>query len=295
MITVPPSFLGMPRWWRDAAGREWLDRLPELVDEVCVRWRMRVDGSPMHGSNALVVPVLREREAFALRLTPPGDDVAAEAHALRFWDGRGTVRLFDGDEERGAMVLERLDGSRTLGAEPILPAIEVLAELTRMLAIPATSDIRSTKDIAAELLVAATSTAADTEACPVSDRELRRVIEFAAQRAGAPIADTAVDGDLHFEQVLAGLRMPWIVVDPVLLRGDPEYDLGRVLWSRLDELPGDDDVIRAFDRFVRVAQVPTERARAWVVLRSFSYLTWGIENGLTEDPVRCRRLISLFC
>lgn len=249
----------------------------------------------MHGSNALVVPVLRDREAFALRLTPPGDDVANEADALRFWDGRGTVRLLDCDEERGAMLLERLDGSHTLAAEPILPAIEMLAELTRVLAIPATGDIRSTKDIATDLLAAATSTAADTEASPVADRELRRVIEFAAERASAPISDTAVDGDLHFEQVLAGSRMPWIVVDPVLLRGDSEYDLGRVLWSRLDELPHDEDVIQAFDTFVRIAEVPAERARAWVVLRSFSYLTWGIEHGLTEDPVRCLRLIGLFC
>jgi streptomycin 6-kinase len=108
-------------------------------------------------------------------------------------------------------------------------------------------------------------------------------------------ADTAVHGDLHFGQVLAGARAPWLVVDPVLLRGDTEYDIGRALWSRSDELPGTGAITTAFERFVRAAGVPEERARAWVVLRSMSYLLWGLQHGLTEDPVRCRRLLDVFC
>ena len=103
-----------------------------------------------------------------------------------------------------------------------------------------------------------------------------------------------MDGDLHHGQVLAGSRAPWLVVDPVLLRGDPEFDLGRVLWTRADELPTERDVLAAFDRFVGTAEVPAERARAWVVLRATSYLLWGLEHGLTEDPVRCRRLLEVF-
>lgn len=46
----------------------------------------------------------------------------------------------------------------------------------------------------------------------------------------------------------------------MLLRGDREYGIGRVLWSRLDELAYDSDVIAAFDAFAEVAEVPTERA-----------------------------------
>ena len=42
MITVPPSFLEMPRWWH--GGQDWLTQLPELVDEHCRRWHLEVDG-----------------------------------------------------------------------------------------------------------------------------------------------------------------------------------------------------------------------------------------------------------
>ncbi|WP_375431587.1 aminoglycoside phosphotransferase family protein [uncultured Friedmanniella sp.] len=93
---------------------------------------------------------------------------------------------------------------------------------------------------------------------------------MAEELAVSTTSEAAVDGDLHCEQVLAAGRAPWPVVDPVLLRDDPEYDFARVLWSRLDELPQDSDIPDAFNLFVRVAGVPHERARSWLVVRSMS-------------------------
>lgn len=293
MLVVPTSFRAMPRWWRDESGREWLDALPQLADAQCARWQLELDGSPWHGSNALVVPVRRGGVPLALRLGPPGDDVAQEARALRIWAGRGTVALLDTDEVARALLLERLDGSRTLLGEPLPVAIPVLAELTRVLAVPVPADVPSTAAIAGGHVE---SFARDWAALggPTPRDQLDRAVASAGELSGAPVVDRAVDGDLHFAQVLAGTRSPWLVVDPVLLRGDPEYDLGRVLWSRLDELPRDADVRDAFATFVEVADVPADRARAWVVVRAMSYLLWGLRAGLTWDPPKCRRLLELF-
>lgn len=68
-----------------------------------------------------------------------------------------------------------------------------------------------------------------------------------------------------------------------------------MLWERLDELARDADITAAFDAFVAAAAVPTERTRRWVVVRSMSYLLWGVTKGLTWDPPKCRRLLDLFC
>lgn len=293
MITVPSSFRAMPRWWHDDAGRDWLDELPARVAARCAAWGLAVDGEPAHGSNALVVPVRRAGARWALRLSPPGDDVAGEVRALRVWDGRGTVLLADADEADRAMLLERLDGGRSLAGEPLDVAVEVLAGLTRTLAVPAPDDAPSTASIAAGL---AESFPREWAALgePIPARQLDVATALAAERAAAPASSLAVDGDLHHAQVLAGARAPWLVVDPVLWRGDREADLARVLWTRLDELPSEPAVVAAFDRFVRAADVPRDRARAWVVLRATSYLLWGLAHGLTEDPVRCRRLLDLF-
>ena len=35
-----------------------------------------------------------------------------------------------------------------------------------------------------------------------------------------------------------------------------------------------------------------DRTRAWLVVRTVDYLLWGLEHGLTQDPVRCLRLLD---
>ncbi|WP_353651407.1 aminoglycoside phosphotransferase family protein [Nakamurella sp. A5-74] len=284
----------MPRWWHDDTGRTWLDRLPGVVAERCARWDLEVDGPVLHGSNALVVPVRRGEQAAVLRMAPPGDDVAAEAAALGHWRAGPVVGLFEVDIGAGASLLERLDADQSLASEPILVAIGTLGALTRELAIPAPAWARTTADIAAE---EGQSFVGRWQRLggPTPRNHLDAALAAGAVLAVRDIAaHSSVNGDLHFEQVLAGGRHPWTVVDPVLLRGDPEYDLGRVLWSRLDELTRDGDVQQAFSMFVAAADVPAGRAQAWVLVRSMSYLLWGLERGLTLDPPKCRRLLELF-
>ena len=293
MITVPETFRAMPRWWHDHRGRDWLDLLPVLVASQCRQWNLQVDGDPLHGSNALVVPVRRRDTALALRLSPPGDDVTREAAALQLWAGRGTVRLFDVDAGSGALLLERLSSSRSLHSEPLVVAIPIIADLVTELAVPAPLDVPSTGTIAADHVE---TFERDWRALdgPTPRTQLDTAVRLAEELAGVVPSDLAVNGDLHCKQVLAAERAPWLVVDPVLLRGDPEYDFARVLWERLDELPQESDIADAFDVFVRAAHVPPDRARRWIVVRSMSYLLWGIPRGLTWDPPKCRRLLNLF-
>ncbi|GAA2111114.1 aminoglycoside phosphotransferase family protein [Microlunatus panaciterrae] len=279
----------MPRWWQ--GGGDWLDALPSLVADHCRRLQLELDGPPRHGSNALVVPVRRNGELLALRLTPPTDDVAAEVAALRFWDGRGTVRLIDADVAAGVTLLERLDGSRSLNDLPLTEAVPVLGRMMRRLAVPGPPEVLSTTAVAAARL-------GDLEeSWSRLDRPFSRTVLDVALTHALALAETsstlAVNGDLHYEQVLAGRREPWLTVDPVLMRGDIEYDLARMLWSRLDEM-SDDAVFEHFHTLVDQAELCEERAYAWVVLRSVDYWVWGLDHGLTEDPVRCARLVGLF-
>lgn len=293
MLAVPQTFLDMPRWWHDERGRTWLSELPGLVARQCDRWRLTLDGEPLHGSNALVVPVQRGDELAALRFSPPGDDVAGETAALTHWAGRGVVQLLDVDLSAGACLLERLDHAQSLQSEPVEDAVPILGELARLLAVPAPDWARSTREIAGE---ASSTFLSDWKS--LHEPTTRSIIDSACNVAGwlseQPTGSDSVDGDLHFGQVLAGRRHRWTVVDPILLRGDREYDVGRVLWSRIDELGDDRDILMAFEAFVAAASVPPERASAWVVVRSMSYLLWGLQYGLTLDPPKCCRLLELF-
>ncbi len=282
-IVVPRSYLDEPRWWH--GGREWLDRLPALVDEQCDRWQLHLDGDPAHGAHALVVPVRRDDERFALRITPPDQDLDALVRALTFWDGHGVVRLVDVDVPRGALLLERLGVS--LRETPADQAVAVLGWMMTRLAVPAPLDVPSTADLVRDRAAHLEAEWAATGE-PFAPSLLAEALRTAA-RLSSTDSTSAVNGDLHSAQLLRGSRAPWLVVDPILMRGDIAYDLGRVLWTRLDEM---DDIERHFDIAVRSAKLDRDHARDWVVFRTVDYWLWGLSVGLTEDPERCRRLLA---
>lgn len=291
MIEVPASFRRMPRWWGE--GADWLDALPVLVDEQCGRWGLTPTGELRHGSNALVVAVHRGPERLALRLSPPGDDVASEVAALRWWDGRGTVRLVDADPDRRAQLLEWVHPGWTLRRLPVAETPAIVVDVLARLAVAAPLDVPDTGAVIAS----------DAEDWP--QRWVRagrpgspRLLDAARSAAGGVATpatpELAVNADLHVDQILRAEREPWLVVDPVLLRGDIDYDLARLLWCRLDEFATDQAVRAHLTAVVEGAGLDPERARSLVLVRAMSYLLWGLEHGLTEDPPRCLRLLEIF-
>ncbi|MBB5839671.1 aminoglycoside phosphotransferase family protein [Kribbella italica] len=286
MIELPQSFLEMPRWWTE--GAEWLAGLPRAVESQCSRWGLTITGPVAHGSNAVVVPVERDGAAFALRMSPPGDEVSEQVRALRWWDGRGTVRLYDADATRGAMLLELLGES--LDERPVGEAVEVLGGLMRRLAVEGPKDAWSTQDLVrASARKMEGHLTGQTRA--VAPPYLLAALDVAPKLAASK-ATAAVNGDLHSAQVLRGRREQWLVVDPVLYRGDIEYDLARILWTRLDEMTNDAEIQQCFDTAVRAAALDRSHARDWVIFRTVDYWLWGLSVGLTTDPVRCRRLLG---
>ena len=85
-----------------------------------------------------------------------------------------------------------------------------------------------------------------------------------------------VHGDLHYENVLAADREPWLVIDPKPMSGDPHYEPAPMLWNRFDEYAGDvrDGVRRRFHTLVDAAGLDEARARDWVVVRMILNANW---------------------
>ncbi|RSM74314.1 kinase [Actinoplanes sp. ATCC 53533] len=280
----------MPRWWSEGSG--WLEALPDLVRAYCSRWRLTVTGDMKHGSNAAVIPVAGAGESFALRLTPPGPGVAEQADALRFWDGRGTVQLIDADVAGGAMLLERLATDASVRDVPVAEAMRILGGMMRRLAIPAPQHVRSTADVVAAR-TAALRAEWERRGRPFPESMLHRAVA-AGSRLSHTESQLAVNADLHSEQVLRGDRERWLTVDPELMRGDIAYDLGRILWTRIDDMSDASDIVRHFETVVSAAEIDRDHGRDWVAFRTVDYWLWALAAGLTEDPQRCRRLMLAF-
>lgn len=113
----------------------------------------------------------------------------------------------------------------------------------------------------------------------------RRLVEQAialGRDFGTDLASTGVmiHGDLHYENVLAADREPWLVIDPKPMDGDPHYEVAPLLWNRWEELTGDirGGVRRRFHATVDAAGLDEHRARDWVVVRMVHNALWQIED-----------------
>jgi len=315
-ISVPERFATDTVTREGEAARPWLARLPGLVAEMCGRWGLRVTGDPMHGYMALVVPVLRGNARYALKVSWLDGETVNEAAALALWDGGGAVRLLEADEKAGALLLEWLDSRRHLAEADLSVAVPVAARLLRRLAVPVPTEWLRPVSPPAEWLArpAPGSTrwpgrpvpglrqwALDVAAelpgrwrdagRPFPERRLDAAVDVAtalASRAGGLLANR----DLHYQNVLAGQREPWLVIDPKVMRGDAEFGLAPLLWRRLDEAGGPPGLRRRFDALVDEAGLDAELARGWTLLRAVDYQLWGLNLGLTEDPALCATVID---
>ena len=275
-MRLPDGVLGMAERGPDWA--DWVDALPALVDGLLEEWHLTTDGWMMHGFVALVVPVLTTSNRPAvLKVSFPDDESEHEHLALQRWHGEGAVQLLKADPHRRAMLLERLHPERLTEIWD-LEACEVVAGLYGQLHVPAIPQLRP-------LTAYVEKWADELEALPRSAPLPRRMVEQAVSLSRQLVADpastgTLVHGDLHYENVMAADRQPWLAIDPKPMSGDPHYEPAPMLWNRFEELAGDVRTgIRArFHALVDHAGLDEERARDWVVVRMLDNALWRLQD-----------------
>ncbi|GGY27441.1 hydroxyurea phosphotransferase [Streptomyces djakartensis] len=280
MIDIPRELAASQEKYNGEAGRAFIAGLPDLTARFLDRWELRTDGPSMHGVCALALPVRRaDGTPAVLKLQILDEESEGEPVALRAWDGDGAVRLLDHDGPTGTMLLERLDETRTLSREPdrhraVVTIAELLAHLT---SFPAPPGLRHLGDIARAMLDQTPWALAR-----IPDPGARRLVAdcaAAVREVADEPGDRLLHWDLHFENVLASDRAPWLAIDPKPLAGDPGFEL----WPALDNHFDPDDVLWRFDAMTGVLALDRPRARAWTLGRVLQNALWDIEDGRPLD------------
>ncbi|MFG3162111.1 aminoglycoside phosphotransferase family protein [Streptomyces sp. NPDC048232] len=284
MIDVPDGLAASQAKYNGEAGRAFIDALPELAASFLRRWELRLDGPSMHGWAALVLPVVRRDGVPAvLKLQILDAETEGEPLALRAWDGDGAVRLLDHDPATGTMLLERLDSGRMLShVEDSRAAVLVIARLlAHLTATPAPPGVRGLGDIARAMLERTPGT---LDAIPdPADRRLVADCAAALREVADEPGDRLLHWDLHFENVLASGRAPWLAIDPKPLAGDPGFDLLPALDNRYDPA----ETRWRFDAMTDVLGLDRQRARAWSLARVLQNSLWNVEDG---DPLETEQM-----
>jgi streptomycin 6-kinase len=290
---LPPGLLAF-----DERGQEWDDwlrALPRLVRDVLSDWELTPDGTSMHGFCALVVPVRTEdnRPAVA-KFAWPHDEEEHEHVGLKALNGNGAVRLYRADPPRHVMLLERLHADRDLTSVHDIEACLVVAGLYQRIHIPAPPQLRSLTSYIARWND-------DMRRLPIDAPMPRRLVEQCLSLATDLVTDpgstgTMIHGDLHYENVLAADREPWLAIDPKPMSGDPHYEVAPMLWNRCDEAVASGDVRSVVRRrlatLVDAAGLDEDRARDWVVVRMMQNALWTIQDAAALGRVGRAALTS---
>jgi streptomycin 6-kinase len=183
--------------------------------------------------------------------------------------------------------MERADANHSLERAPVEEAIEVAGTLLRRLGVTAPSGVRT---FAEELGTVATDLQHGWSAFGQPFPESWLVRALTAAKATHSDANTLVNTDLHYGNVLRATREPWLVIDPKVIAGELEYGAAQLLWSRFDEMGGAQGFRRRFGALVASAGLDAQRAHLWALVRILKYWIWALGQGFTEDPQRCRQL-----
>ncbi len=278
----------------------WLPSVPRLAEPLAAAWGLVPDGAAMYANEGVVIPVRQAGQPCVLKLRMPGaEDENHEALALATWNGHGAVRLIRYSAEHDAMLLERADSGRTLFDVGLPEAIEVAGGLIRVLAVPAPPGPPRVAEMAAAAAGGGLQSRWQALGRPFPPSVLEAVRDAAAQVASAPDGADAswnllVNRDLHYGNVLAADREPWLVIDPKAVAGPAEYGVAQLLWTRLREMGGESGLHRCFSQLVRAAGLDESLARLCVLVSCTDYWLWAVSAGLTSDPESCRSIVGTF-
>jgi streptomycin 6-kinase len=278
---IPAEFARATVEREGAAGQAWLDELPGIVEDLLDRWSLRRDGDVLHGQVGVVVPVVGNA-VLKVSFPHPGNDF--EPHAFETWGGRGAVKLYERDDARYAMLLERVHPSTLV--EQGQDGVAIAGELHRLLTVPAPPGLPRLSEQADSWAADLRKDAAELDH-PLPDSVVHAALAV-VDELGRQQPETMVHGDFHPRNILRADREPWLAVDPKGYVGDPAYDAAIFLRTRAyllffaDGLAAADLVRRLqteLEQFAEASGVDAERIRHWTRLIAVQASFWGRRHG----------------
>lgn len=228
-MNLPGPFLRTIEQTFGQRGRDYLEVLPDLVNEAVRRWQL-ADVQPVSNlSYNYVAFADRLGEEVVLKIGVPDRELVSEMTALCLFEGRGAVRLLESDEEHSMFLLERLKPGEMLTAvEDDHQATEIAADVMRLLWRTQISDPRLIQ--LSDWLKGYENlrTRFDGGTGPFSAHLVSRAESTARDLLTEPFVPTLIHGDLHHFNILSSGR-GWLAIDPKGVLGPAAYEVGPYL------------------------------------------------------------------
>lgn len=302
MPVIPADFARATIARTGIAGRDWLDRLPAILDRCAERWGLTL-GAPATPLSFNYVITARRADGMAviLKIHVPADGFASEVAALRRFDGRGIARLLASDPDSAALLLERCAPGTPLTRITVTDdeqATSIAASVMRQVWRPLPPDQRfqAMADWNGDLQLLRPHYSGGTGPFPVRIiEEVETLVAALSATAPAPIL---LHGDLHHDNILAAGRQPWLAIDPKGLAGEPAYETGVLLYNPYPHLlnaphPGR-ILARRVDQLAEELGLDRARVRGWGIVRAVLSAWWHVQGSgqVRQEALTCAELLA---
>jgi streptomycin 6-kinase len=266
----------------------WLERVPQLLDECAEEWALELGPAYPQGAAGYVVRAeLDDGTPAVLKLIYPHREATHEAHALRVWDGDGTVQLLRHDPERWAIVIERCEPGTLLAKTDAETALDVLVGVLPRLWKRVDGPFDSLSHEVACWLDEIpsewerTGRPFERELLDETMKTLRALSESQGEQV-------LLHQDLHTDNVLAAQREPWLVIDPMPLLGEREFNVAPIV---RDYVLGHSraHVRRRLDRLTAELELDRERALGWTIGQTVAWMFESSHMSTHLETVRWLR------
>ena len=250
--------------------------MPAIVEELADRWAIDLE-EPVETGHSLVIPA---GDAF-LKINFPDEESEHDAHALDRWNGVGAARLLARDDERRAMLVERLRPGTQLWSLPDEEATEIAAGVLEQLWIPAAEPFRRLEDAAA-MWVKFLPAHWEALGRPYERRLVDEAVDFLRDAGPTQRESVLMHQDFHGGNVLLSER-GWLAIDPKPIVGEREFDVASLIRDRRPATKAQMD--RRLDHLVDRLSLDPERTRGWAIAHA---LAWNGSGPMLE----CARLLA---
>ncbi|MFF0206022.1 aminoglycoside phosphotransferase family protein [Streptomyces sp. NPDC005017] len=273
MAFEPPRRLVRALGESAPVGDDWLERLPEALQQAVALRELTVERVQMPGGRSSLVVLVRRADGTpaVLKLAPPRARPLSERAALAHWAGLGAVQLLEDRAAEGELLLERLHPDVSVRSLPEAKALlEAAGTLRRLWVEPPEGHPFETVAERTGRQARAMRASAD------ADAELAALVDAAlAVRedlvASAP-EHRLLHGTFRQSKVLAADRSPWLAVGPDPVVGECAFDLARLVRDRVEDLiaspSGAATTRRRVKRLAESLDVDQERLRGWTLFRA---------------------------
>lgn len=297
-MNLPHGFLKNIHAAFGERGRDWLSRLPLLIEEASARWGLG-DIQPVtnlsYNFAALASsPLSMGAGSVVLKIGVPNQELTSEMNALKLFNGEGACRLLDCDEEKGFLLIERLEPGMMLADlddddERTHIALDVMQTLWKPFPADREKDFIRLEDWLDGLKEIRPKFNGGTGPIP---KELLERVESSLPDLFADEDIQLMHGDFHHYNILSSAR-GWLAIDPKGVIGPAGYEIGPFMLNPwIKPMDGINFKVQT-ERRVGVIKERTgwarEKITGWSLVHSVLSAYWDLE--LDPDyPIEAARI-----